>query len=228
MMDQRHLQTFEMSKSITALKAQKRNHQRVSVFLDGEYAFGLSRIVAAWLHVGQELSDEKIEELQVQDEQEIAYQKAIRLVGYRMRSESEIARYLQDQDISPETIDEVTERLKKSGLVDDLRFAQMWAENRREFRPRSHRMLSIELQRKGIPHEIISQIFEEIPTDDNLAYEAAQKQARKYRHLEWNDFRRKLTSFLARRGFSYGTVKPIVSQLWTELKPDDQFQKTNS
>ena len=89
-------------------------------------------------------------------------------------------------------------------------------------------MLSIELQRKGISQEIISQIIEEIPSDNVLAYEAAQKQARKYRHLEWNDFRRKLTSFLARRGFSYGTVKPIVSQLWTELKPDDQFQKTNS
>jgi regulatory protein len=216
-----------MVKKITALKAQKRNHQRVSVFLDGEYAFGLSRIVAAWLHVGQELSDEKIEELQVQDEQEIAYQKAIRLVGYRMRSESEIARYLQDQDISPETIDEVSERLKRNGLIDDLIFARMWVENRVEFRPRSHRMLAVELQRKGISQDIISQIIEEFPSDEILAYEAAQKQSRKYKHLEWGDFRRKLTSYLARRGFSYGTIKPIVSQLWAELKTDDQIGMTN-
>lgn len=212
-----------MGKKITALKAQKRNHQRVSVFLDGEYAFGLSRIVAAWLHIGQELSDEKIAELQAQDGQEIAYQKAIRLIGYRMRSESELQRYLQDQGISNGTIEEVSERLKSNGLIDDLSFARMWVENRNEFRPRSHRMLSIELQRKGIPQNIVSQILEEIPSDEILAYQAAQKQVRKYQHLEWSDFRRKLTSFLARRGFSYGIIKPIVSQLWTELKPDDQI-----
>lgn len=227
MFDRNLIASIDMDKMITALKAQKRNHQRVSVYLDGEYAFGLSRFVAAWLHVGQELSDEKIEELKIEDDQEIAYQKAIRLVGYRMRSESEIKRYLQNQDISPETIEEVSERLKRSGLVDDLRFAQIWVENRNEFRPRSHRMLSIELQRKGIPQEIISQITEEIPANDVLAYEAAKRQVRKYRHLEWEDFRRKLTSFLARRGFSYETIKPIVSQVWAELKPDDQIELTN-
>jgi regulatory protein len=211
-----------MVKEITALKAQKRNHQRVSVFLDGEYAFGLSRFVAAWLQVGQEISDEKIAELLAQDDQEIAYQKAIRLIGYRMRSESEIQRYLRDQGISPEIIDEVSERLKKNGLVDDMSFAQMWVENRIEFRPRSHRMLSIEMQQKGIPQEIISQIIAEIPPNETLAYEAAQKQVRKYQQLEWGDFRRKLTSFLARRGFSYGTIKPTVNQVWVELNPDDQ------
>lgn len=217
-----------MSKKITALKSQKRNHQRVNVFLDGEFAFGLSRIVAAWLHVGQELSDEKVHELQVQDDQEIAYQKAIRLIGYRMRSESEIQRYLHDQGISPETIEEVSERLRRNGLVDDLSFAQMWVENRTEFMPRSHRMLTIELGRKGIRQDVISQIIEEIPSDDTLAYDAAQKQVRKYKHLEWGDFRRKLTSYLARRGFSYGTIKPIVSQVWTEQRSDDEIQLTNA
>ena len=48
---------------ITGLKLQKRNNDRVNVYLDGEFAFGLSRIVAAWLRTGQELSDEKIAEL---------------------------------------------------------------------------------------------------------------------------------------------------------------------
>jgi len=53
-----------MTKKITALKVQKRNPNRVNIYLDGEYAFGLARITAAWLHVGQELGDEKIAELQ--------------------------------------------------------------------------------------------------------------------------------------------------------------------
>ena len=49
---------------ITAIKLQKRNYQRVNIYLNGEFAFGLARIVAAWLQVGQKISQEKIEELE--------------------------------------------------------------------------------------------------------------------------------------------------------------------
>ena len=212
-----------MGKQITALKAQKRNHQRVSVYLDGEFAFGLSRIVAAWLNVGQELSSEKIAELKIEDELEFAYQRAIRYIGYRMRSVSEVQQYLNQQDIDTVVIEKIIERLQKSGLLDDLSFAQMWIENRNEFRPRSHRMLAIELKKKGIQSDIISQIIEETTSDEVLAYTAAKKQARKYKHLEWQEFRRKLSSFLARRGFSYSTINPTVNQVWGERDPESHL-----
>ncbi len=212
-----------MGKQITALKAQKRNHQRVSVYLDGEFAFGLSRIVAAWLHVGQELSAKKIAELKVEDELEFAYQRAIRYIGFRMRSVSEVQQKLNQQDIDTVVIENVIERLQKSGLLNDLSFAQMWIENRNEFRPRSHRMLAIELKKKGIQSDIISQIIEETTSDEVLAYTAAKKQARKYQHLEWQEFRRKLSSFLARRGFSYSTINPTVNQVWVERDPESHL-----
>jgi regulatory protein len=212
-----------MGKQITALKAQKRDHQRVSVYLGGEFAFGLSRIVAAWLHVGQELSAEKIAELKIEDDLEFAYQRAIRYIGFRMRSVSEVQQKLNQQDIDTVVIENVIERLQKSGLLNDLSFAQMWIENRNEFRPRSHRMLAIELVKKGIHSDIISQIIEETTSDEVLAYTAANKQARKYKHLEWQEFRRKLSSFLARRGFSYSTIKPTVNQVWAERDPESHL-----
>ena len=77
-----------MSHRITALKLQKRNRQRVNVYLDGDFAFGLARIVAAWLHVGQELSDEKIEQLLAEDAKEVAYHRLSSQI--RSRSASEI------------------------------------------------------------------------------------------------------------------------------------------
>ena len=48
-------------KKITGIQAQKRSPNRVNIYLDGEYAFGLAQIVAAWLRVGQELDEKKIE-----------------------------------------------------------------------------------------------------------------------------------------------------------------------
>jgi regulatory protein len=52
-------------RKITAIKVQKRNSNRVNIYLDGEYAFGLARSVAAWLSIDQNLNEKKIDELQV-------------------------------------------------------------------------------------------------------------------------------------------------------------------
>jgi regulatory protein len=53
--------------------------------------------------------------------------------------------------------------------------------------------------------------------DDAAAYEAAQKKAPRFKSLEWNDFRRKLSEFLARRGFSYSVISPVVTRVWNEM-----------
>ena len=204
-----------MDKKITALKAQKRNSQRINVYLDDEFAFGLSRYAAAWLQVGQELSPEKIEELQDVDAQEVAYQRALNYISYRPRAEAEVRKNLEKHDITEEVADEVVERLRRSGLVDDTKFAQTWVENRSAFRPRGKRALIAELRQKGIGDEAIEEALDAL-NEDNLAYQAALKQTRKYGSLEWQDFRRKMSAFLARRGFGYEVVKPVVERVWSE------------
>lgn len=201
---------------ITAMEQQKRNPHRVNVYLDGEFALGLSRFVAAWLQVGQEIDNEKITALQAKDEREVAYQRAIKFISYRIRSEKEIQRRLKKLGFSEDVIAEVTERLSQNNLVDDEHFAKAWVENRNEFRPRSHRMLAMEMRQKGISEEVITQTLEKTDEDEDLAYRAASKQSRKYKDLEWPEFRRKLTGFLARRGFSYEIISPVVGQVWAE------------
>src|SRR5262245_14647340 len=84
---------------VTAIEIQKRSPNRVNVYLDGEFAFGLARIVAAWLKVGQDLDEKKIEQLQAEDARERALQQAILFLSYRVRSESEIRRNLRKHEI---------------------------------------------------------------------------------------------------------------------------------
>lgn len=204
-----------MSRKITALQAQKRNPDRVNVFLDQEFAFALSRIVAAWLRVGQELSDEKIAELQAEDAQEMAYQRALNFLNYRPRSEVEVRRNLQGHRISEATIGEVIERLKRSGLLDDERFAQTWIENRSEFHPRSRRALAMEMRQHGLDSKLIDQALQSVD-EEGLAYQAAAKAARRLKGLERSEFRLKLTSYLARRGFDYDAIKQAIERVWQE------------
>lgn len=210
-----------MEKTITAIKVQKRDKQKVNIYVDGEFTFGVSRIVAAWLQVGQTLTDEKISQLRSEELDEVAYRRALKIISYRNRSVSEVRQHLRKKQIPDEVIDHVVDRLDQNGLLDDNQFANLWVENRNEFRPRSHRMLAIELRKKGIGEDIITQVLENTTADEELAYNAAQKQVRRYRTLDWQDFRRKLGSFLARRGFSYETVNLTVHQIWVENHSDN-------
>ena len=211
-----------MNRRITALSQQKHNPQRVSVYLDGEYAFGLARIVAAWLQVGQEISDEKITLLQAEDTREVAYQRAIKLLHYRPRTEAEVRQTLRSHDVDETVIDEVIERLKSSGLIDDARFAQLWVENRAEMRPRSHRALAYELNKRGIQSQEIAQALEAVD-DEEMAYQAACKQARKLKDLEWKVFRHKLYGFLSLRGFNYEISSQIIPRVWEEIHNPEQL-----
>jgi len=211
-----------MTRKITAIKLQKRNPHRVNIYLDGEFAFGLSRIIAGWLDVGHELDDEKIISLQAEDEQEVAYQRVLKFISHRMRTEGEIRRNLIKHKIQSEVINDVLQRLRRNGLVNDKQFAKIWVENRNEFRPRAHRMLTYELRQKGITDEIISQILDSIISDEVLALKAAQNQVRKYNGLEWPNFRRKLSGYLARRGFSYNIISLVVEQVWAENRSQEK------
>ena len=200
---------------VTALKIQKHNPNRVNVYLNNEYSFGLSRITAAWLQVGQELSPTKIARLQAEDEREVAYMKALRYLDYRPRSRTEVRRNLENHEVPSEVINDVFKRLERSGLVNDERFAQDWVENRSEFRPRSRRALAYELHQKGLNDSAIKKALEGL-NEEALAYQAAVKQSRHYEGLEMRDFRNKLGSYLSRRGFSYDVIKQVVERVWEE------------
>lgn len=208
-----------MANTITALKQQKRNPNRVNVYLDGEFAFGLAKIVAAWLQVGQELEPEKIEELRAEDEFEAALQRAVNFLSYRPRSQQEVERNLRKHDVPPEVIDRALGRLRDRHLVDDLAFARLWVENRNAFRPRGRYALRSELRQKGVPDPIIAQALEGVD-EARLARIAAEKKARQLQDLESKDFFKKLSGHLSRRGFGYEIVAEASRQAWESLHPD--------
>jgi regulatory protein len=210
-----------MEHEVTALKVQQKNPNRVNVYLDGDFAFGLARIVAAWLSVGQTLTDEQIEKLQSQDVDEVAFQTALRVISYRARSEAEIKKKLIEKGFSETVIDITLGRLRDGGLVNDSQFAQAWVENQSNFRPRGRRLLQLELRQKGLEGETIQKAIDEVQDEETLAYQAAQRPANRYACLEWAAFRLKLSQFLARRGFNYDTIASTVSRLWAELHASD-------
>ena len=140
---------------------------------------------------------------------------AYRYLSYRPRSELELRIRLRKRGFDDSSIEEVLLNLREQGLVDDVVFARFWRDNRESFSPRSRVMLRRELRQKGIAPYVIAEVAEEID-EEASAYKAAQKIMKKLALVDYDSFRRRLGSFLKRRGFNYEVTQHTVNQLWQE------------
>jgi regulatory protein len=186
------------------------------VYIDGQFAFGLTAIEAMRLRVGQDLSTAEIACLKEKDQVAVAYDRALNYLSYRPRSVDEVRRRLAEKQYDAPTIDEVIVRLSRAGLLDDKDFARFWIENRDTFKPRSSRALRYELRRKGVADSILDDVLADFDESD-AAYRAALPQAQKLaRRCDINTLRSKLLAFLNRRGFSFEIARETVHRLLTE------------
>ena len=209
-----------MAGKITKLEFQKKNPDRVSVFLDGRFAFGLPAIIAARLKRGQSLSDGEIESLLGEGAVEEAYGKALNYLSYRPRSRAEVERYLEKRDLAESEIEAVAARLERAGLLNDEAFARYWVENRERHRPKGLRALRYELRGKGIGNETIERVLVSVDVPDS-AYRSSMRKAQQLAHLDQGTFTKKIIEYLARRGFDYEVARETAARHWAELAADD-------
>jgi regulatory protein len=211
-------------KRITAIRQQQRDPERVNVFLDGAFAFGLPLIVVAEesLKVGDFLSSAQIVHLEALDEQAKAVGSALNLLARRPRSEREVRARLRQKGYPPETIDLAITKLEGWRYVDDEAFARYWVENREANKPRGRRLLEQELRLKGVDRETIRETIADADLDERqAALELGRTKLRSYRNLEPAVAQRRLGSFLARRGYGYDVVKPVLAELFGDPETDE-------
>ena len=213
---------------VTAVEPQKKRPERFNIFIDGRFGFGLDAgtLVKSGLKVGQEISEEDIEQLVLESETNKLMEKALRFLSFRPRSESETRQHLRrklpkraiDTVDTADTIDTVVNRLKHLGYVNDLEFTKWWVEQRQTHRPRGARLIRSELFQKGIAQEVIDEV---LPEDEEGEVERALKTARKklrsYKNLKPREFKQKMGQYLARRGFDWEVIKQILDH-FTGLK----------
>lgn len=196
---------------------QQKDQNRVSVYLDGKFAFGitLESLLQNNLSVGKELTKEQIDSLKEQSSQDKVFARAIRYVTSRPHSEREIKLWLKKKKIEESLQGETLQRLKKLGLVDDLAFAKWWIEQRTVFRPKPKRVLKQELRIKGITDDVFENAFTDTETVDDLeiAKKLALKRWERLKTLPGNVAKQKLLQFLAGRGFSYDVARDAIDEL---------------
>jgi regulatory protein len=198
---------------ITALEPQKRNKRRVSVFLDGNFLFGLSSetVGALGLHVGREVDRADLDRIAHEEQLHEARQYAFLLLSYKARTTSELTQRLTHKGFSPDIVSRTLQRLAELKMVDDAGFAKRFAEDRITIGHKGKWRVRGELLKRGVDRKQIDAAIAEAPDEVVAAKEVAQKYLGRNRRLEPDVLRRRLYALLARRGFSPDTIRQVIN-----------------
>jgi len=148
---------------------------------------------------------------------------ALRLIELKPRSVQEIRDRLAKKGVEKAEIEAITAELEAIGLLDDVKFARDWIENRQHFRPMGVIRLRQELFAKGIEREIVEAVLSQYRSQVDEKSEAmalARKKLRTLQGLKPEAARRRLAGFLARRGFSTEAVALALRSISTKIKED--------
>lgn len=198
---------------ITAIKAQIKNTERVSVYLDGKYSFSLtqSQLLEHKLHSGMELSEADLEKLQKASDYGKLLERVLNYVMIRPRSIREVRDYLWRKKADPDIGESIIQRLEVRGYLGDAAFAKSWVRSRQLTKPISKRRLQAELIQKGVASELIEQAISGNNEYDEL--EALREIITKKRKQSRYQDEQKLMQYLARQGFSYDVIKSTLSEI---------------
>ena len=212
----------DVTYKITQIETQKKDPDRVSIYLEGAFAFGLERevILRHHLHEGDEITEHEIDEILLVEERARAKKKALSYLNYRARSTKELERKLLDKGFSERTVHRVIDDFSRVGLLDDNQFATAYVHSKMLQKPMGKRLLRQELRSLGIDETTIERAICEAygqRSETDVALELVQKRMQRFAEMEPGSKRKKkkLTDFLLRRGFEWDVIAEVIhDQTW--------------
>ena len=150
-----------------------------------------------------DLPADALEAALAETEPALAKERALSLLGYRERTESELARKLRDSGYGAPTVAGVVARFAELGLVDDERFAGMWVRSR-VAAGHGARRIQRELAEKGVAPEVVSVALErDCPLDTQVARARESLRGRRPANRKERD---RLVRRLVTRGYDLSTA----------------------
>lgn len=210
-----------MRLSVTAIQpAGPDARARRIVFAQGESRTTAAAVIRALgLEAGDEVAESEFIASLEALEPDCARERALRVVGYRERSTRELERRLVDDGYPAGIAREVVSRFVELGLVDDARFAGLWARSRALAGYGASRIVR-ELREKGVAPEMIEDAVSEVVGGDSEGQRARALIGD--RPPQSAQDRERLIRKLVRRGFTFSVALGAVPQVERGADLDDK------
>lgn len=143
-----------------------------------------------------------------------AHHVSITALARRGLSRREMERHLRDRGFEESEVADELARLEAGGYVDDVALAQTLVGTLQERKGLGRSAIAAELTRRLLAPAAIEYGLELIDTSDELsrARDLAVKRAGQLRGLDRDTAVRRLSAYLARRGYGGSTVRAAVDQ----------------
>jgi regulatory protein len=146
------------------------------------------------------------------------YDRALDMLARAPRSARDLRRRLLLKGELESEVDVTVERLIASGLLNDAAYARAFVRSKVASQGFSRRRLQQELAKRGVARDVADAAIVEVLHDDEVDESAkiervAQKKLRTLRGLDEETQRRRLFSYLARRGYEVDEVRSVVRRV---------------
>lgn len=200
---------------ITSVERDKKNKDRLSVYIDDKYAFSISEAdyLSLNLYEKQEITSEDIRHIKENINFRAAKSIAVRYLSLKIRSEKEVRLRLENDNFDCGTIEKVIEDLKSLGYINDSLYVQKYVFDRSKLKPKSRRLLKLELLNKGLAEEVIDSVLSDWQVDDSVVAESLVKKKFGKYNLKDKKIMKRVCSFLQYRGFSPEIINGIINKI---------------
>ncbi len=198
-------------KTITQLKIQSKDKNRVNLYLDNKFFCGLDleTTIKYSLKVGTIISEEKLVEIQLESEKQSAYIKALKLVSTRYKTQREVEKYLYEKGYVSQVIYYVLSKLLEYHYIDDERYVNSFVASHKNTCGKLK--LKQQLLQKGVSENLINIALEDEEFDQS---DEIQKLAEKYMKSKEDTKENyiKLFRYLMSKGFEYDEIKKSLKK----------------
>ncbi|GAA0826009.1 recombination regulator RecX [Clostridium tertium] len=202
---------------ITKIEVQKRNKERVNIYIDNEYSFSLSNelVYKEGLKTNENIDLEKIKSIAKEDDYIKCKNAALKIVEKSYKSEKELKNKLLLKGYDNLTIDKTLNFLKEYNFLSDTNYVKMYVKDRS--RLQGKKKIKYDLIKKGINDNLIEEEISNIDEDEEreVAYNMALKKYNVLSKRESDKYKlsQKIYRFLLSKGYDYDIVSYAVKRV---------------
>lgn len=216
---------MENSNIITGIESQKRNKNRVNVYIDYEFAFSCSTelVYSKKIAKGDSFNEDELKCVIEEDNFIRCKDDALKTIERVYKSEKEITDKLITKGYEPQTVQRVMDFLRKYSFLNDEKYAEMYINERLKYE--GIQKIRYALMRKGISQDIIDKKAESVNSDASIgaALSLAQKKYNLLKRSEEDERKvmRKLSEYLYRKGFSQESIRSVLKSISSNFEDSE-------
>ncbi len=220
-----------MSSIITKIELQKRNKNRVNIYMNEEFAFACDSALIYIHNItrGRVMEKEQLEDIANEDNYIKAKSFALHFLERSAKSSKQVVDKLIAKEFDVKTIDRVVEFLKSYDFIDDNRFVELFIKEK--IRSSGKNKIKFTLLKKGLPKEIIEEGLNKI-TSEEQAQTALQLGERKIivlakSEMDSRKLYKKTADYLGRSGFDFGIINEIMDKIMKNYNMDESNENAS-